>query len=118
MLKDFFQITEHSIDDASNYRCQLMLNPQHRIYQGHFPEMPVLPGVCMLLIVRTCIEAQLQRSLQYQTIANCKFVATVRPDENPLLSLVYQIDSELNVRASLTQGDSVVLKLKANLKEV
>ena len=46
MLTDFYTVETVAGQDEE-YTCVIRLNPEHNVYKGHFPGMPVVPGVCM-----------------------------------------------------------------------
>ena len=96
-----------------------MLNPQHAIYNGHFPQQPVVPGVCMLQIIKECIEKIQQAPLQYKQIASCKFLSVINPNETPELKLSLTIKkNETDTFQILAEGASskdICIKLKAQL---
>lgn len=98
---------------------KVMLNPQHAIYSGHFPQQPVVPGVCMLQIIKECIEKIQQAPLQYKQIASCKFLSVINPNETPELKLSLTIKkNETDTFQILAEGASskdICIKLKAQL---
>ena len=63
LLHNFYKITYSEHINGTDWAVQVMLNPQHAIYNGHFPQQPVVPGVCMLQIIKECIEKIQQDSL-------------------------------------------------------
>ena len=56
LLPNFYKVTHSEHINETDWVVQVMLNPQHVIYNGHFPQQPVVPGVCMLQIIKECIE--------------------------------------------------------------
>lgn len=34
--------------DGETVKTSIILNPLHPIFKGHFPDNPILPGVCMM----------------------------------------------------------------------
>ena len=51
LLDTYFTIKNHNrIEDTDVIDVEL--NPQHPVYKGHFPDMPVAPGVCNIQIIR------------------------------------------------------------------
>lgn len=56
LLPNFYKVTHSEHINETDWVVQVMLNPQHAIYSGHFPQQPVVPGVCMLQIIKECIE--------------------------------------------------------------
>ena len=47
LLPNFYKVTHSEHINETDWVVQVMLNPQHAIYSGHFPQQPVVPGVCM-----------------------------------------------------------------------
>ncbi|MBS1934927.1 MAG: hydroxymyristoyl-ACP dehydratase, partial [Bacteroidetes bacterium] len=52
---NFFTITSIAHENIS-VKAVLELNPAHDIFKGHFPETPVVPGVCMLQMLKEVME--------------------------------------------------------------
>ncbi|MEI8311654.1 MAG: hypothetical protein WCH98_12940 [Verrucomicrobiota bacterium] len=50
-------------------------------FQGHFPNDPILPGVCLLQSLRLGLEKAWSARLNITEILNAKFVAPVRPGD-------------------------------------
>lgn len=48
LLDNFYTILSSEQPDETSGTVLLELNPDHAIYQGHFPAHPVVPGVCLL----------------------------------------------------------------------
>ena len=68
ILKDFYKILgrsgpETEVNPAGmtieKYRFSLELNPEHPVYEGHFPGNPVVPGVCQVQMI--CDQHQITR---------------------------------------------------------
>lgn len=46
MLKDnFYHYTIAPVDTDHTVRCRVRFNRDHAIFEGHFPGLPVVPGV-------------------------------------------------------------------------
>lgn len=63
------------------------MNPGHPVYQGHFPEHPVVPGVCLLQLIKECVEDIRQQKLQVTQVSSCKFLSAINPIETPHISV-------------------------------
>lgn len=114
MFTDFYTIeaiTEH----GGEYTCMIRLNPEHGVYKGHFPGMPVLPGVCMLRIMKECASAVLDVPMRFQTITSCKFLSVVNPLEQNLLAFIFSLKDTNKLQAMASADGTAVLKLKATL---
>ncbi|PEI03071.1 hydroxymyristoyl-ACP dehydratase [Pantoea agglomerans] len=75
-------------------------------FQGHFPELPILPGVAQLDWVMHYGVSLLATGKQFAAIENIKFQQPVPPDS--LLQLRIDWDAEksrLSFRYSLLNGD-------------
>lgn len=44
LLDNFYTILSSESSDSTTWTIQIELNPDHTVYQGHFPEHPVVPG--------------------------------------------------------------------------
>ncbi|MCQ2218729.1 MAG: hydroxymyristoyl-ACP dehydratase [Paludibacteraceae bacterium] len=121
MLKDkFFSIKEQTTEDETS-KFVVKLNKEHKIYEGHFPNMPVVPGVCTLQMIKECVEGVVGKKLRYTNIANCKFSAMIVPTqvEEVEISATMQTDENgLTVKATVKSTEASYLTLKAILTEI
>ena len=67
--------------DKSNESAlfHIELNPNHTIYQAHFPGQPITPGVCLLQIARELLEDHCGHKLEIRHVKNIKFLSVVSP---------------------------------------
>ncbi|MGB5989152.1 MAG: hypothetical protein WBG43_05390 [Marinifilaceae bacterium] len=117
LLKDFYKIEEREeIDNVHVFR--LFLNPKHEIYKGHFPDFPIMPGVCSMQIVKECASLVLGQEIQHKEIKTCKFVSAVNPNENSSLLLKLKLsdptDGIIVINANIEAADKIVLKFKSH----
>lgn len=106
---------EQKSDDA--FAVEVTILPEHQIYEGHFPQQPVVPGVCTLTIIRECIGNILSKEVSFSSIKECKYVSALIPQEDLRIMINLTI-SESKVTALVERVDDqqTVLKLKANLR--
>lgn len=116
MLTHFYTI-EQITEGEEGYSCLIRLNAKHPVYEGHFPGMPVLPGVCMLHIVKGCVSEILHAPVRFAGIGNCKFLSVVNPKEEDRLLLRLSMKEGRQLRATAEADDRIVLKLKATWTE-
>lgn len=117
MLSNDFFYTRSFADDGSTIQAGLELNAGHAIFKGHFPGQPVVPGVCMVQMIKELLERSVGKLLQLQKADHIKFLSFIVPTETPLLEALikYNIaDEVLTVTASLTKQETVCLKMKAS----
>ena len=108
LLPNFYKVTHSEHINETDWVVQVMLNPQHAIYNGHFPQQPVVPGVCMLQIIKECIEKIQQAPLQYKQIASCKFLSVINPNETP----------ELKLSLTIKKNETDTFRLKEHLQKI
>lgn len=105
LLNDFFSILKKTQEESA-FSFSLTLNPDHPIYQAHFPGHPVTPGVCIIQIATECAEEALDRHLNLVSSRNIKFLKPILPSQ--ILGLSLSISEDLVTRAEFTcEGVSV-----------
>ena len=117
LLGNFFTIATIEQEDG-RAKAILELNPSHSIFNGHFPGQPVVPGVCTMQMIVETLEKILDKRLQVKSADHMKFLSFIDPRINPALTLdvsYFQEQSQLNLTARLFHGDTVFLKMKAQL---
>jgi 3-hydroxyacyl-[acyl-carrier-protein] dehydratase len=105
LLENFYTETSSTFskENFNNFICEIRLNPQHSIYNGHFEKFPVVPGVCLTQIIQEILAGKLQRTLILTHGDNIKFLAMINPNETPELSLSFSIkDSGASIEANAT----------------
>ena len=93
----------------------LEVDINHEIFNGHFPEQPVVPGACMVQLVKDILEKRLDRTLQLKIANNLKFLELINPQviTNLYLQLAYTIeDDQVKVNGDLVAEDVVFFKFQ------
>lgn len=93
----------------------LAVDINHEIFNGHFPEQPVVPGACMVQLVKDVLEKRLGKTLQLKIANNLKFLELINPQvtTNLQLQLAYTIEDELiKVNGDLVVEDVVYFKFQ------
>ena len=91
----------------------------HPVFQGHFPEKSVLPGVIMCDIVRYLVSDKLGVKVQLVLAKNIKFLKMVVPSEDNTYNVKISIvedQEKYNIRAIISQNDEIYFKLNAEYK--
>lgn len=122
VLKDFYKIlSEEKISD-SKYSITILINEKHDVFKGHFPGNPIMPGVCMIQIIKELTEKITQQTLIIQTLSNVKFMALINPESTPELRLELDIttteDNLVKVKNTTYFNDTVALKLSNVYKKI
>jgi 3-hydroxyacyl-[acyl-carrier-protein] dehydratase len=122
LLKDFYKVLSLDKTDAQKYRAIILVNEKHAVFKGHFPGNPVMPGVCMMQIIKELTEQITNRSLIMQNLSNVKFMALINPEITPELKLELDIaeaeDQTIKVKNTTYFNDTVALKLGGIYKTI
>ena len=115
MLKDSLYTilaTDHS---DSTIHVVLEVDESNEIFNGHFPDHPILPGACMVQMVKEIFEQEMGNSYLLQKADNLKFLSLIDPQKGEILHLEvnYAIDeAAARVTATLTAGEEVAFKFQ------
>ena len=121
MLTGLYDIKTLTSQGVNSYSAQVGINPEDSIFSGHFPGQPVLPGVCTLAILKDCICRATEKRLIYCEMAQCKFTGMVDPSLSGILNVDFVLagaEEQLTVNATVSEGERVVMKIKAVMAEV
>ncbi|HET8572850.1 MAG TPA: hypothetical protein VFL76_03155 [Edaphocola sp.] len=86
MTTDFYYIQRQEIKDDECYAL-FYLDPGHAIFKGHFPGKPVLPGVCMIHVIKELFINAKGSDALLKTVQQVKFLEIIVPDEQTPLTL-------------------------------
>ena len=118
LINDFFSLKEvkqsnHSIDAV------VLFDKDHAIFGGHFEGFPVVPGVCMMQLIKEIMEQNLGKELRVSQASSMKFLMVIDPRQNPEVSANIEYEENgtgtVDIEAKLYSGDTVFFKLKAHL---
>jgi len=118
VLNNFYEIlSKKNIDDSQKYFIEIFINKDHPIFLGHFPDNPVMPGVCMMQIIKEITEELVGHSLFMEKCSNVKFMALINPKINSNLKLEIQVAQEnqnVKVKNITKFEDTIALKFSAS----
>lgn len=118
-LKDsFYDVNEVSLTDTT-IKAIVSINPAHPVFKGHFPQMPVVPGVCQVQMIKELLEENTGTTTMMVSGDNIKFTGMILPDKNPVVNLEINYTQSENifvVDAKLFFGDQTFTKYKGKFK--
>ena len=106
----FFEINNQEIN------ATVLVEKNHPIFEGHFPEQPVLPGICMMQLVKEIVEKAVSKKIILKEAAHCKFLNMLDPTQNSYIDIVIHysfLGSQINVNAVLKSNELVLLKMNS-----
>ena len=116
MLKDDFFYIRSIVDAGGLIAATIEINPRHRIFEGHFPGQPVVPGVCMMEMVKEITETATGKDIFLHKADNVKFLSVIDPGVNNQVQAQIKYASNENdsikFEATLFKEDIVYLKFK------
>ncbi|RYG28010.1 MAG: 3-hydroxyacyl-ACP dehydratase [Chitinophagaceae bacterium] len=120
LLQDFYTVAEIS-SEAPKHTARINVNPTHEVFKGHFPGNPVMPGVCMMQIIKELTERILGTGLMMTSISNVKFMALINPETHPGLKLELDVSETpeglVKVKNITYFDDTVALKFSGTYKK-
>ena len=97
-------------------QATIRLNPDHAIFAGHFPGQPVVPGVCMLQIIKELLEDATGRRVQLTQAGNVKFLTVLVPQAHEVVSVQLTFESYedgiLMAEATISAGATRFIRLQ------
>ena len=122
MLQDNFfktdRVSSSETEGKTNIEATITIDKTHSIFNGHFPNQPIVPGVCMIQMIKELLENHLNTNLFFTSAGNIKFLAMINPEVNSVLSVDIQFTSPSNkswdVDAKLFAGETTFFKVRGN----
>jgi 3-hydroxyacyl-[acyl-carrier-protein] dehydratase len=118
---DLFGIGKIAHDDGA-ISAVLAINPDSEIFKGHFPGHPVVPGACMLQIVKEVLEGTLKQTFRLKKADQLKFMLMIEPTNTLAvqLDISYQYAEEgaISVTAKLSNAEAVYFKFLGSFTEI
>lgn len=75
--------------EGSGIFYQILLDKNHFIYKGHFPNEPITPGVCIIQIAKELLEDYLHEEYEISYVKNIKFLSVLSPLSTPSVAYVF-----------------------------
>jgi 3-hydroxyacyl-[acyl-carrier-protein] dehydratase len=89
LMNDFYTVSELHSEEHS-ISCKASFNKDHDIFNGHFPGQPVVPGVCMMQMVKELLEQQFGKKLILRSTGQVKFLRLITPEIAPLVGISWK----------------------------
>ena len=114
-LQSLYKIHDIKVD-GTEFSAGITFDPDHAILKGHFPGHPVVPGVCLIRIMRDLVSEIKGKPLTLHTISNLKFLKMIDPYSHAKVEVSGSYSNTENglyvVNASITYEDVSFLKFK------
>ncbi|OFX80043.1 MAG: hypothetical protein A2X12_10515 [Bacteroidetes bacterium GWE2_29_8] len=119
LINDLYKYNIISKTD-SEIRASIILNKDNLIYKGHFPNIPITPGVCQILIIKEILKKELKINLMIELLSEVKFLAMHNPLEKAqiesIINYKYTDTGRISVTGLLYSDEIKYLKFKGEFK--
>jgi 3-hydroxyacyl-[acyl-carrier-protein] dehydratase len=120
-LLDDFYVLKDLIQSDSTIKAKVEINSKHKVFDGHFPENPVVPGVCMMEMIKEILEISREENYILSSATNIKFMNILNPFVHPEVEFVHEIVSEnteeIKLKSSILYEETVFLKFSGSFKK-
>ena len=117
MTAPFFELISVSESDGQ-HTAAVRLNAEHPVYNGHFPDQPVAPGVMLMNMCREVAEKVRGEEVRIRSARSIKFVKVVDPRKIQDLVLTLKfVDGEGGTRFQCVAkaGEDTYFKIIATI---
>ena len=111
---DIFEIISSEQSDGK-ITAQVSINKDSDILTGHFPDEPVVPGACILQLVKDVLEDAFKKPALLRKASHLKFISMIIPedDREVTLELNYKFEEDImQVTAKLSTAHLVCFKFQ------
>lgn len=119
ILKDnFFTVKNQNIADGKA-EFRIKLNAENFIYQAHFPNNPITPGVCLIQISTELFAMLKGENFNIKTLKNVKFIAPINPLEFPEVDFLLDFAENENlwlVKVLIKEKETIFAKISMVLR--
>lgn len=121
LLNNFYRILETNSTE-NGLSVLVKIDKEHSIFDGHFPNHPVTPGVCTIQIIKELSEEHLGKKLMLKMARNVKFMAIINPQQNEDVRFDLAIDTDENgdysIKSTVLIDENPALKFGGVYKTV
>jgi len=101
LLNNLYTIDQIS-ESEMTIHAKVSLKAEHDIFKGHFPGHPVLPGVCMLEMIKEICSSFLQQHFRISGASIIKFLQMIDPNRDSFIE--FEITYAPDLTKMLTKG--------------
>jgi 3-hydroxyacyl-[acyl-carrier-protein] dehydratase len=103
-------------ESGSKFSVIIELYPSHEIFAGHFPGNPILPGVCMVQIIKELLINYLDCKLTLKNASSIKYLSIIDPRVNNTVQFDIETGKtetgEISCKVELNSGSVVFCRFK------
>ena len=110
-------VTQSITETETGVTAILCCNPEHLIYQAHFPGNPITPGACLLQTAGELLQRKLGRPLFLKASKNVKYLNVLVPAKGKEVRFTFSnlVESEIECKAQVVIADEASVYTKMSL---
>lgn len=102
--------------EDGKYRCRITFDDSFCGFDGHFEGNPIVPGVCMIELVRCAAEEAYGKSLRMTRLSQCRFRAPLLPGDSADVMLACRENENVKtVTADVSNSNGLICRLRMEL---
>lgn len=104
-------------DTEDGFEAVVRCNPNHQVYQAHFPDNPITPGACLLQTAGEVLQQQLGRQIFLKSSKNIKYLSILIPAEGKEVKFGFShvAEGETECKAQVVIADESTVYSKMSL---
>lgn len=117
LMNDFYTVENFSVVD-NTISCSVIFNATHTIFEGHFPQQPVVPGVCTIQMIKELLEQALHKNLFLRSTGQVKFLQLILPDVQPNATISWKETEQGYIVNAVLKNEADLFKLTGTFEVV
>ncbi len=109
LFNDLYKILKINKTTDNELIAEIKINTGHKIFDGHFPNNPVVPGIVSVQIINEILSQHLDKKLMTSKARSIKFPAMINPNITPKLLI--------KINYSPTEKDNYKINAQIYFKE-
>ncbi len=120
MLENSLYYIENKEIEANSAIFYIALKANCEIFKGHFPGLPITPGVCLVEMASELFATVIGKNCEIIKCKNIKFLNVVSPVDHP--NITYKInwneleDNIFNLKVDIFQGENTFSKMNIEVR--
>ncbi len=104
--------------ESGDITAKFCYSNEREVFSGHFPGMPIVPGIMQLEMVRFCVAAIMEKKYQIAGIKKAKFIFPIKPGDMIYINLTMNHKTNhIQIRAQLDIDGNTAAKIILKLEE-
>lgn len=121
LLDEFYFIAKKDVLADGLIQAEVGFNVDHGIFGGHFPGMAVVPGVCMIQMIKETLAQHLGRNLVLVSADSIKYHALIVPERGRtfFIEIAFGTDGEtVPAKARIHAQEKLYMKISGVYRKI